>query len=134
MWGVSMAFREATDGETRLLRFLGNAAQPKLSPSWMDGLQVEDMSDGGMGSLSLYVRGSSSSDRAFKQCLSVCQFNDRDGVPVIASLYAEKYGNPFELDIWKVDFSPLSEIPENFELVDADRSAIDVAAARGSSS
>lgn len=129
-----MAFRKATDGEARLLCFLGNAAQPKLSLSWMDGLQVEDMSDGGMGSLNLYVRGSSSSDREFKQCLSVCQFNDRDGVPVIASLYAEKNGQPFELDVWKVDFSPLLEIPEKFELVDADHSATEVAAARGSSS
>lgn len=32
---------------------------------------------------------------------------DQDGVDVIATLSLDNYGDLFELDVWKVDFSPV---------------------------
>ena len=42
--------------------------------------------------------------------ISDCQFKDTDGVTVIASLYLDREGNMYELDMWKTDFSSLKEI------------------------
>jgi hypothetical protein len=33
-------------------------------------------------------------------------FKDIDGTPVSAALNVDQQGNLYELDIWKVDFSP----------------------------
>jgi hypothetical protein len=35
------------------------------------------------------------------------QFDDADGVPVIASLNVDQDGDLYELDVWKVDFKPV---------------------------
>lgn len=40
------------------------------------------------------------------------QFTDADGVEVLASLNVDQDGRPFELDMWKTDFSPLIRIPD----------------------
>ena len=45
-------------------------------------------------------------ERKFGSQVSDCQFKDTDGVTVIASLYLDREGNMYELDMWKTDFSP----------------------------
>lgn len=72
------------------------------------------MNDGGMGSLYLFPNGVIIEKRSFGKCVSTCQFTDKDGVEVIASLNVDKNGELFELDIWKTDYSPLISIPEKF--------------------
>ncbi|WP_421750901.1 DUF6984 family protein [Croceimicrobium sp.] len=37
---------------------------------------------------------------------------DADGVEVIATLYLDKDGSLFELDLWKTNFEPLLILPE----------------------
>ncbi|WP_052692059.1 DUF6984 family protein [Teredinibacter purpureus] len=63
---------------------------------------VEPMQDGGMGSLKL---GSNHESRSFGKCAAEIESEDSDGVPVIFSLYLDKSGAPYELDVFKADFS-----------------------------
>lgn len=73
------------------------------------------MDDGGMGSLQLRPAGAGSEpDAALITRQVAVQFTDDDGVEVIASLNFRKDGLPFELDIWKTDYSPLIRIPDVF--------------------
>ena len=44
--------------------------------------------------------------------VSRLQFRDKDGVLVSASLNVDQNGALFEVDIWKVDFSPVIELSE----------------------
>ena len=100
-----------------MLQFLGQHAQPRPSASWLTGLLVEELGDGSMRSLSLHLH-EVAQDRAFGRTLSACRFDDRDGVAVVASLYANRDGYPFELDMWRTDFKPLHGIGEQFAILD----------------
>ena len=71
-------------------------------------LLVSPMRDEGMGSLQF----SSGTARArFGKQVSACQFEDDDGVLVSATLNLDQHGRLFELDVWKVDYSPLRRWP-----------------------
>jgi hypothetical protein len=72
------------------------------------------MQDGGMGSLILATDESlQKPGRRFGRMAAELQFNDADGVAVLASLAVDQYGNLLELDLWKTDFSALIRIPED---------------------
>jgi len=71
------------------------------------------MSDGGMGSLSIRLAGRDQGSAATGSAVSELVFMDADGVKVIATLFVDEDGLPFELDIWKTDFSPLVRVPES---------------------
>ena len=43
--------------------------------------------------------------------LAETEFLDEDGITVIATLNLDNYGDPYELDVWKTDFSPLRHLP-----------------------
>lgn len=114
-----MGFREPTADEARLLGFLLEAAAARSSSSETCDLLVENMPDGGMGSLRLRPADREIDDRAHHSTLAACSFRDADDVVVIATLYGNRSGLAFELDVWKVDFSPLTRIPLEFQLLDA---------------
>ena len=106
--------RNPTVSELRLLRFLlGNAGSSESLEELLGNLKVSDMDDGGMGSLRLFAADSSSTEREFGKCSSACQFADKDGVDVIASLNVDSNGDLYELDIWKTNFGKLIRIPES---------------------
>jgi len=84
-----------------------------LPSNWKDDLLVQTMDDGGMGSLLLFPNGFVAEKRLFGKEVSRYQFVDADGVDVIVSLYTDKSGKLFEIDSWKVDFSPLIRIPDD---------------------
>lgn len=69
---------------------------------------VEEMDDGRMGGLKFV---SSKEDRSLGVVLAEKEFVDQDGVPVIATLNLDSDGELYELDVWKVDFSPLKSFP-----------------------
>lgn len=69
---------------------------------------VQPMEDGGMGSLSIAPLNEL---RKFGSSVASCEFNDSDGVLVSAELYVDQSGVPFEIDVWKVDSSPLLSYP-----------------------
>lgn len=81
-------------------------------PAPAAGFLVEEMDDGGMGSLAFEPRG-----RRIGGAVSECQFTDADGVLVCAALNLDDAGFPLELDIWKVDFTRLVRWPERSQLV-----------------
>jgi hypothetical protein len=43
-------------------------------------------------------------------------YTDEDDVPVSISLNLDEHGGLFEIDIWKVDFSPLRRYPSPSDL------------------
>jgi len=72
------------------------------------------MEDGRMGSLSLYPNGKFNDNLEFGKSAAEIQFKDADGVEVIATLYLDKDGSLFELDLWKANFEPLLILPEKY--------------------
>ena len=110
-----MEFRRPTADERRLLLELARIAHIDDPESWLGALEVREMKDSGMGSLELAAaaRSGAHSGGVVISKASV-QFVDEDGVQVVATLNATEDGVPFELDVWKTDFSPLKRIPTAF--------------------
>lgn len=65
---------------------------------------VKQLDDGGMGSLQL-------SDDSFGRDLIQVKYKDSDDQLVLITLVEGQTGLLYELDIWKVDFSPLRLFP-----------------------
>jgi uncharacterized protein DUF6984 len=97
------------------------AASPfeaKLAPQ-VSAMKVQEMPDGGMGSIKFF-NGRPRSELEYGKEIAEAAFKDADGVPVSLSLRVDKAGDLFELDVWKVDFSPLIGYPdpEDLEIVE----------------
>ncbi len=107
---MSAEFTKPSDSAMRLLAAL--LSRGKCPPEWADQLVVSSMSDGGMGSLSLQLAGHERQGVAFGRPAAELEFDDEDGVKVIATLNLGEDGLPLELDVWKTDFSPLKRIPD----------------------
>ena len=76
------------------------------------GLRVEEMADGGMGSLLLVPKGAGNSERFVGKKIVAGDFKDTDGVLVSVTVNVDDANMLYELDIWKVDFSPLLHWPD----------------------
>jgi len=97
--------------ELPLIEFLFELAALPLPNTMV----VQSMKDGGMGSLAF---GSPfDADRRFGSSPAGCHFRDRDGVIVSAVLHLDEQGAPYEVDVWKVDFSPLLQWPARADLI-----------------
>jgi hypothetical protein len=96
--------RKLSEAERGLVSFL-------LGRDIPDSLEAEPMLEG-MGSL----RFGSPDDRKFGSCVAEAEFTDADGVPVSAALNLDQFGEMFELDLFKADFSPVQRIPPVDEL------------------
>jgi hypothetical protein len=107
----STPFREPTEAERRLLSVLFSKCN-ECSPEWLTNLLVSSMDDGGMGSLRLRLKSEVDADPKLGRRAAEVQFADADGITVIASLNLSTKGLPFEMDIWKTDFSPLTRVPQ----------------------
>jgi uncharacterized protein DUF6984 len=111
--------RPLRDEEVAIIRKLlsGTANEARVRHQLSDAL-VQDMSDGGMGSIQ-FCR-SSPEKRMFAEEVGEGSFCDSDGVLVSVTLNADQFRDLFELDLWKVDFSPLNRYPdpEDFEIVE----------------
>ena len=102
--------RQLTSAEKGLIQALIERAQGIEIPSdWLEQVRVTPMNDGGMGSLRFLP---ASLGQMFGEGIAEVLFDDADGVAVSATLNLDQTGSPFELDIWKVDFSPLVRIPD----------------------
>jgi len=93
-----------------LVSFLLDEASIKVD---IATLRVEAMADGGMGSLRFET---SNSDAQFGDEVASCSFADADGNYVSVTLNLDQYGEIFELDVWKVDFSKLIKWPKAHEI------------------
>lgn len=102
--------RRLSDSERALLqRLLADAGDSGLRAPQLSEIEVTPMPDGGMGSLLLWPPGAESHRRFGRRAAEV-QYQDIDGVPIIASLNLDQYGLLFELDVWKVDFSEVQRL------------------------
>jgi hypothetical protein len=87
----------------------GLGSDRKLSSSL-----VEDMQDGGMGSIR-FLMASASSRRLGKPVASA-EYTDGDGVLVNIVINVDQESELYEVDFWKVDFSPLRRYPRASEI------------------
>ncbi len=103
--------KEEVDLITAMTRDTPKASE--ISSSLSESI-VEDMKDGGMGSLRFKDAG----DRVqrFGKKIAEAEFTDEDGVPVSAVVNLDQNDKLFELDLWKMDFSPLKRYPQPQEL------------------
>jgi len=70
---------------------------------------VEDMQDGGMGSIRFLSRHQSKP--VFGKTIAEAEYTDDDGVLVTIVLNIDETGELYEADFWKVDFAPLKRYP-----------------------
>lgn len=107
-----MSLRKPTNEELRFIEYMIRQGKGKISVNWSETLMVGPMDDGGMGSLLLYPDGKITPGRTFGTTLHEVEFKDADRAAVVASLNLDQHGELFELDIWKVTFDPLIQLPE----------------------
>jgi len=85
-------------------------------------MKVQNMPDGGMGSLKFY-NGRERSLLEYGGKIAEAAFRDADGVPVSVTLNVDQAGELFELDIFKADGSPLIHYPDLADLAIIERDA-----------
>lgn len=102
--------RKIRQNELNLLEKLIDKAGLVLDINWKDDLLVEEMDDGGMGSLELLPNGYKK-NRMFGSMVSELEFKDQDGTQVLVSLNLDEEGGLYELDFFKADSSPLISLP-----------------------
>ena len=73
-----------------------------------DHLLIEPLADGGMGSFCI---GEFAAVRKLGYSVAEVHFSDADGILVTAVLNVDTQDQLFEVDVWKVDFSPLQRWP-----------------------
>lgn len=81
-----------------------------------DRVLVQDMNDGGMGSIEFLPDSVKSRSSGIVSILVEAQYMDEDGVPVLITIYLDQQGRLHEVDFWKVDFSPLKRFPKPDQL------------------
>ncbi len=101
-----MTARPLRDGERTVVAAILRAVGWSVS---LDGLRVTEMDDGQMGSLRFVP---ATEQARLGATLGEARFEDADGIAVSAVLTVNQVGDLFELDVWKVDFSPLRQWPE----------------------
>jgi hypothetical protein len=80
----------------------------------LENSEVEEMLDGGMGSIRFV--NEQLHERHLGKVLGEAKFMDADGTLVQISINLDQNGGLFEVDFWKVDFSPLFRYPSFAEL------------------
>jgi hypothetical protein len=109
-------WRELTEPELCLMTtMLSDAAGKEATLRQLTSSRVMEMRDGGMGSLRF--EGTGGEDRRLGKTISQAEFVDEDGVPVSVTINLDQDGNLYELDVWKVDFSPLKRWPKSQDIV-----------------
>lgn len=109
--------RNLSEQETELIKKLLKSAGRNNNLVNLQSIEVQDMSDGGMGSLYIVNNQKSPEQRTFGQRIAELQYKDVDEVPIIASLNIDKEGDLYELDVWRVDYNPVIRLlpPEPFK-------------------
>lgn len=71
---------------------------------------VEDLNDGGMGSIQLSPKGRHTEE------LVMVEYYDAEEQLVLIGLSKNEYGELFDLDFWKVNFNSLIRYPKTEDL------------------
>ena len=104
--------RKPTEDEDTLIRSLIAKANIDFRMNVILGNYfVQAMKDGRMGSLQIIPDClPSKSDRKVGPMISELHATDLDSIEVVVSLFLDTDNIPYELDIWKVDFTPIVSI------------------------
>ena len=86
----------------------GKDLEPGIEAKLSSAL-VEDMQDGGMGSIRFLTPEHAA--RHFGKAIAQAEYIDGDGVPVSIVMNVDGENELYEVDFWKVDFSPLKHYP-----------------------
>lgn len=109
-------WRELKKPELQLMtKMLSNADEKWATLRQLTSTRVKEMSDGKMGSLTFKGRGNEL--RRLGRTISQAEFVDEDGVAVSVTISVDQYGDLYELDVWKVDFSPLKRWPKTEDII-----------------
>jgi hypothetical protein len=92
---------------------LKEASPDSFVPIATDALVVEEMENGGMGSIRFVRSNEPGRPRRMLQRIAEKQFSDVDGLPILVSLNVDEDRQLFELDIWKADFSAVRRFPRS---------------------
>jgi hypothetical protein len=111
-----MVFRHPTVLERRLLRAVfAHASGVVADPDWAERIRVRTKEPDSAGSLLLHlVDDLLPADRYLGRCVAELRFRDADSVQGFVALHLDQFELPYELDLWKVDFTELVEVPEAF--------------------
>ncbi|WP_052690534.1 DUF6984 family protein [Pseudarthrobacter chlorophenolicus] len=105
-----MTLRPLLPGEIVIVQaLLERTGQPRWNALDLSALLVSDTNDGGMGSLQFH---SSKPDREYGRTLAEGWFKDSDNFPVQVALNLDTDDDVYELDSWRVDFSPRRRLPK----------------------
>jgi len=99
--------RALSGSEIELLEFI---LSDKKYEQLLDGarnLWVTELVDGNMGS----IRFVSPLNERQATCLEKAECRDAEGSNINVAINADQTGELFEIDIWKYDFTPVSEFP-----------------------
>jgi len=111
--------RELRDDERAIIeKLVKHTEQASKVLGDLARLPVQDMPDGGMGSIKFRTRRSKKA--VYGREIAEGSFQDADGVAVSVTLSLDDNGELFELDVFKADGSPLTSYPdpENFEIIE----------------
>jgi len=105
--------RALRDEEKAVIIALLGSTQNELI--WnIDTVLVEDMNDGGMGSVCFMPL--SGKIQRFGKVVGEAEYLDEDNVPVSILVNVDDENQLYELDFWKVDFSSLIQYPQPEQL------------------
>lgn len=114
MWVEYMQpIRKINNTEKAILEYLVKLGSEllQLPNDWNQNLFVQQLDDGGMGSFLIFQDASHGGvKRKFGKQISEFEILDADGVPVLISLYVDQQNNLLEVDVWKVDYSPVKNL------------------------
>jgi hypothetical protein len=103
--------RFLTESEKNILiKLLERSSYKKLLVSIKE-YRVKNMKDGGMGSIKFLSTKYNENERLFGEVIAEAEFVDIDGIIVSITLNIDKNSELYEMDFWKVDFSPLKSYP-----------------------
>jgi hypothetical protein len=100
--------RPLRDAERRVVAYLLGAASHEVQYD-LERCMVTDLRDGGMGSLRFV--SDDEPERSFGRTIAEAEYLDADDVPVSIALSLDGQDRLYEVDFWKVNFSPLLRYP-----------------------
>lgn len=118
---IMKTIRKTTLVELNLIEYLAGKAKYQLDLAWKEKIKVIPLTDEIIGSLRLTF--DSTSDPSQDDCIEISNrmFYDKDGIPVAVYLLVNKENILCELDMWKGDYSPISEIPSTDRMMDIEQ-------------
>jgi len=103
--------RRLTSAEIKLISYLvRDTPEGARIIASLEDLFVEEMDDGGMGSVHVIIEGED--HRRSGGVLADMDSHDVDGMYLLISVIVDTDDNFYELDIFKGDFSPLIQLPD----------------------